>query len=1059
MAYLCCVCVLTVFNVGRAALLFYEPFSTTVFTNDNMKLGRIIGPWTLGNTIDAYDGWSMVRSAAALSYSGLVTSNGSRGVARIPNTYAASRNIGAQWATAVTSGSVYCSFLVNVVSAPETNRALLVLSYFASGNISKRNDGCGAVVWLNPNRQLQLGKYSTSVMAPGTTAALELGVTYLVVLKYTFGPGSGDDEVALYLNPPTAAGEPNTPTISTTAGTDSTQMKSVWLPQGQAPEFGSYTGEILMDEIRVGTEWSDVVPWDGTVPPTAPYITEVRLDGNSLVLRGTNGPANVPYVVLATTNLAEPVCKWQPVATNVFGPRGEFEWTESIPAGCEQRYYRLLVGTDVPVLVPPVIVSEPDDVAVAIGQNATFSVTATGTAPLRYWWYFNTNTLVQSGASATLTITNAQLSDAGMYSVTVSNPVGVVSSRFATLVVTGAPPVITLQPTDQTVMVGETVVFSVTASGTAPLHYQWYYNTNTVLAGQTNSTLILNNVQTNQSGKYSVTVTNLYGATTSVFATLLVTNFTSAPVITVQPVSQSVAVGQTAVFSVTAVGTQPLRYQWYFNTNTPLAWGTNATLTITNVQLSHAGKYSVTVSNIYGVTTSAFATLTVSEQTPQVKPRVIANTDGEVDDRSSMIRFLMYSCDYDVAGIVQVNSRYQPDGHSRDKWIEALLVHYHNVRSNLLIHNPDYPTTNYLLSVLRAGNENRNDLWKAPPDMATKNTPGEQLIIQTLLDDDPRPVHVLCWGGANTVASALWRLKFTGEYTSEQFIKAASKIRIYCIWYQDGGGGWIQTNVPEAYINEAYRWDNVWDYQSVGDSSRNPTSYTGSDAYLIFPAGSENTNNIQYYMNSAWLSNNVKTGHGPLGAAYPQSYVSEGDTPSFLHLINNGLEAHLDYTLGGWGGRSAYDNPTVFPNHVTDKNITDDGDRNKMYWRWIPAAQNDFAARMDWCVATNYAGANHQPVARVVGSLKRDVSPGQTVVLDASPSYDPDGNALIFNWWQYYDADSATNKVTIVNSNSMSGASFVVPNEPGKQVHIILQVTDNGTPPLTGYQRIIYNIK
>jgi len=145
-----------------------------------------------------------------------------------------------------------------------------------------------------------------------------------------------------------------------------------------------------------------------------------------------------------------------------------------------------------------------------------------------------------------------------------------------------------------------------------------------------------------------------------------------------------------------------------------------------------------------------------------------------------------------------------------------------------------------------------------------------------------------------------------------------------------------------------------------------------------------------------------------------------------------------------------------------DKTLTDDGNANKMYWRWIPAAQNDFAARMNWCVATNYAGANHQPVARVVGSLERDVSPGQTVTLDASPSSDPDGNTLTFNWWQYYDADSSTNKVTIANSNSVDNASFVVPsaaNQIGKQMHIILEVTDNGTPPLKGYQRIICKIK
>jgi hypothetical protein len=423
------------------------------------------------------------------------------------------------------------------------------------------------------------------------------------------------------------------------------------------------------------------------------------------------------------------------------------------------------------------------------------------------------------------------------------------------------------------------------------------------------------------------------------------------------------------------------------------------------------------------------------------KPRVIATTDGEIDDHSSMIRFLLYTCDFDVAGIVEVNSKFQKNGHSNEPWLEYQLAAYEQVLPNLRKHNPDYPSAEYLRSVCRVGNENIKDLWVAPPDMETKSTPGAQLIIDTLLDNDPRPVHVLSWGGANTTASALWKLKT--EYPREKYDYAVSRIRIYCIWYQDGGGGWIQTNIPGAYINEAYRWDNVWDYESYDDARKKGKR-------------SSNPPFIQEYMKPAWLDANVKIGHGPLGAVTPQSYISEGDTPSFLNLVNNGLEAHLDYTLGGWGGRSAYDNQ-AFPNHVTDKNLSDDGDRNKMYWRWVPAAQNDFAARMDWCVK-DFTDANHAPVAKVKGSLKRDVKAGETVKLEATSS-DPDGNKLTCKWWQYADADSAAATVAITNADSLDQASFVAPNEPGKQVHIILEVTDNGTPPLISYQRIVCTIK
>jgi hypothetical protein len=398
----------------------------------------------------------------------------------------------------------------------------------------------------------------------------------------------------------------------------------------------------------------------------------------------------------------------------------------------------------------------------------------------------------------------------------------------------------------------------------------------------------------------------------------------------------------------------------------------------------------------------------------------------------------MYACDYDIVGIVQVNSRYQSGGHSAAKWIEAQIDQYAQVLPNLKKHNPDYPSAEFLKSVLKVGNENRADLNLAPPNMNTKDTPGSQLIIDTLLDNDPRPVHVPSWGGCNTTAYALWKLKTS--YTKAQFDYAVSRIRIYAIQYvpQDGGGPWIIANIPEAYFYEAKWWSRSWNYDSIGDDSNNPP-------------------NVREYMSSSWLNANVKSGHGPLGAAYTQSYVSEGDTPSWLPLVNNGLEQHIDYKLGGWGGRPVIKSG----NYMVDGKDDDPGAQYpeaKTFWRWIIAAQNDFAARMDWGMASSYSGANHQPVARVVGNLNRDVSPGQTVTLDASPTIDPDGNSLTYTWWQYYESDSAATKLTINNGNSKV-ASFIVPNEPGKQLHIILEVKDNGTPPLTYWQRVICHIK
>jgi hypothetical protein len=441
-------------------------------------------------------------------------------------------------------------------------------------------------------------------------------------------------------------------------------------------------------------------------------------------------------------------------------------------------------------------------------------------------------------------------------------------------------------------------------------------------------------------------------------------------------------------------------------------------------------------SSFFAVTSFAASATT----TKKTKPRVIASTDGEVDDRSSMVRFLLYASDYDVVGFIQNNSIFQKRGHSRDGWLEKEIELYGEVYPNLKKHHPDYPSPEYLKGVIYVGNENPADLQRAPADMETKDTPGSDLIIATLLDDDPRPIHVPCWGGANTVAFALWKLKTTQP---DKFAAAAARLRVYGITYnlsnkaQDGGYLWIIQNMPEVKLYTAATWAGTYSYDSVDGKRGRP---------------SKNPQEVQAYFNDPWLNENVKTNHGPLGAYYPQSYTSEGDTPSFLPLINNGLRGHLDYTLGSWGGRAQIESG----NHMMDA-LNEKPDKWAAIYRWSIAAQNDFAARADWCVK-EFDEANHAPIAKVKGALKRKVKAGETVKLAATAT-DPDGDTLTCKWWQYAEADSAAANVTISNSDSLENASFVVPDEPGKQVHIILEVTDDGTPALVGYQRVICYIK
>jgi pectate lyase len=268
---------------------------------------------------------------------------------------------------------------------------------------------------------------------------------------------------------------------------------------------------------------------------------------------------------------------------------------------------------------PPAINTQPQDQSVFVGQNATFTVIAGGSAPLSYQWYYNNDTLLPNATNASLTISNAQLSDTGGYSVTVSNAYGAPdTSASANLTVTTptAPSIIT-QPQDQTVLPGQTAVFTVSAGGSAPLGYQWYFNTNTLIPNATSATLTVTNSQVANAGAYSVVVSNFVNTTSSAYAVLTVNTNPVAPSFTSQPASQVVLTGGTAVFNATAAGTAPITYQWTKN-GSPIPSATSSTLTLFNVQSTDAGSYTLTATNSVGGAASSAAVLTVTPSIPVV---------------------------------------------------------------------------------------------------------------------------------------------------------------------------------------------------------------------------------------------------------------------------------------------------------------------------------------------------------------------------------------------------------------------------------------------------------
>jgi len=282
------------------------------------------------------------------------------------------------------------------------------------------------------------------------------------------------------------------------------------------------------------------------------------------------------------------------------------------------------------VLVAPAITAQPLSQTVTQSQNATFTVTASGTAPLAYQWrLYGTN--IAGATTSTYTRTSVQLADAGPYSVIVSNGAGTATSSDAVLTVL-APPAITLQPSSQTITQGLSATFTVAASGSAPLTYQWRFN-GANISGATASSYTRANVQPADAGSYTVVVSNSAGSATSASAILTVYVPLTAPSIVTQPQDQTVGEGASATFTVSASGSTPLYYQWRLD-GMNISGATASSYTLSNAQLADAGPYSVIVSNSLGAVTSSNALLTVI-----VPPTIITQPLSQTITQGASVTF------------------------------------------------------------------------------------------------------------------------------------------------------------------------------------------------------------------------------------------------------------------------------------------------------------------------------------------------------------------------------------------------------------------------------------
>lgn len=496
----------------------------------------------------------------------------------------------------------------------------------------------------------------------------------------------------------------------------------------------------------------------------------------------------------------------------------------------------------------------------------------------------------------------------------------------------------------------------------------------------------------------------------------------------------------------------------------------------------------------------------------QLRPRIVITADPELDDNNSLIRLLLYSCDLDIEGLVYASSGYHWKGDGKgakwfvpgreyarfgldtcpceswrwakdERFIHAAVEAYEKVYANLVVHNPNYPAPDILKSKIRYGNiEFDGDI--------SKNSPGSDLIKSLMLDDKPGPLFITAWGGQSTIARALKSIQEQYEYTTE-WERIKKKVSRKVVLLPSGD----QDDTYATYIKP--NWPEIEYRQFSGGPNYGYGAQLGAKA------------EDSVYLTAAWMKENVSD-RGPLGALYrvwgdgkqmvkgdimdyfgmagytndelkkmgyivwmpvqqKGSWLGEGDDHTFMNMPGNGLRAFESGFYGGWGGRetggndglnftiSADTSANAMANALSTMNQSAKNEKIA-YPNFFPQAQRSFAARLKWSVTAKYKDANHEPVVTIEGPLYLLAGAGETVRLNGAVT-DPDGNAVSIKWWQFR-VGSYPGEVVISNANS-AHARVLIPKDAagGQTIHLILEATDNGTPSLTSYQRVIIAVR
>lgn len=437
----------------------------------------------------------------------------------------------------------------------------------------------------------------------------------------------------------------------------------------------------------------------------------------------------------------------------------------------------------------------------------------------------------------------------------------------------------------------------------------------------------------------------------------------------------------------------------------------------------------------------------------QLKPRIVVLTDIapnniEPDDMESLIRLLSHADLFEIEALIATTGWSNNGGNERMDLIHDALNAYEKDLSNLkkrsnqgsFMENESkqeigyWPSVDYLRSRTMLGSTIMGMKFIGEGN----DSEGSNYIIDLAAEDDDRPIWITVWGGGNTFAQAMWRVQ--KEQSQEEFEAFLQKFRVYTITDQDRP--WSRGDTT-SYAISSHQWMRKF----------------GQDLMFFWDESAWKHQNGTGKRNWEEYARHIQ-GHGNLGKLYPKyKWGVEGDTPSFLHVIPNGLSdpdvptqvswsGYFEYSLGPDSLTYAYTNYTGEPYDIT----------TEYFAYFYPAMFNNFAARMDWA---NEGMGNRNPVVIINGD--RGINPievagkaGEHFRLDASESSDPDGDQLRFKWWLIPEAGTYAEGLRISHKDSVVARVHIPLDAAGKEFHIVCEVTDGGAPNLTSYRRIIF---